>query len=243
MDTAGKSPLYAIASETLVDDFPPVETALPEPDGLLAAGGDLNTRRLLGAYRRGIFPWYNEGTPILWWSPDPRCVLFPDDLRVTRSLRKTIRSGRFTVSLDTEFTGVIDGCAAPRKNTDGTWITSDIRQAYLELHRLGHAHCIECWQDGALAGGLYGVTIGRVFFGESMFATVRDASKTAFFQLVRTLQQWGYELIDCQVHTPHLESLGAVNIPRSDFIRHLDKWCELKTTEPDAWPAETDWHE
>lgn len=202
--------------------FPPVELALREPDGLLAVGGGLEPERLLNAYRHGIFPWYSEGQPILWWSPDPRTLLFPDRRRVSRSLRKTLRQNRFRVTLDTDFARVIRGCAEPRRDEPGTWITAEIRQAYERLHAMGVAHSVETWQDDRLVGGLYGVSLGRAFFGESMFSRVSDASKVAFVQLVRQLQAWEFALIDCQVHTGHLASLGAVEIPRREFTRRLE---------------------
>jgi len=166
------------------ESFPPLEQALEDPAGLLAAGGDLSSERLLAAYRRGIFPWYSPGQPVLWWSPDPRAVLFPEEFRVSRSLAKTLRNGGFSTSVDRDFPAVIDGCAAPRPASPGTWITSEMRSAYLELHRLGHAHSIEIYREGNLAGGLYGVRLGGVFFGESMFSRERDASKTALARLV-----------------------------------------------------------
>jgi leucyl/phenylalanyl-tRNA--protein transferase len=201
--------------------FPPVETALAEPNGLLAAGGDLSPRRLLAAYRRGIFPWFAEGDPILWWSPAPRMVLVPAELRITRSLAKTLRNRPYEVRFDAAFAEVMRGCAAPREGQAGTWITADMRAAYTRLHELGYAHSVETWIDGALAGGLYGVAIGRVFFGESMFSAARDASKIAFVHLVRHLEREGFGLVDCQMHTEHLASLGAKEIPREDFSRRL----------------------
>ncbi len=208
------------------DDFPDVELALRDPDGLLAVGGDLSVERLLAAYRRGIFPWYSEEQPILWWSPDPRSVLFPDKLHVSRSLRRTLRQGRFEVTLDREFAAVIQACSEPRPGQPGTWITGEMQEAYLGLHQAGHAHSVETWLDGKLVGGLYGVAIGRVFFGESMFSRVSDASKVAFVYLVRHLQQHGFELIDCQIQTPHLDSLGAELIPRSRFTELRARYCE-----------------
>jgi len=207
------------------DSFPDPALALHEPDGLLALGGDLAPARLLGAYRRGIFPWYSEGQPILWWSPDPRVVLFPERLRVSRSLRRTLRRAPFEVRLDTAFDRVIDACAAPRGDDQGTWITPEMNLAYRRLHALGHAHCAEAWADGELVGGLYGVAIGRVFFGESMFSRVTDASKVAFVHLVRQLQAWGFVLIDCQVDSAHLRSLGAQTLPRPDFTAYLARYC------------------
>jgi leucyl/phenylalanyl-tRNA--protein transferase len=205
--------------------FPPLNTALAEPNGLLAVGGCLSVTRLLNAYRHGIFPWYNANEPILWWSPDPRLVLFPEHLQVSRSLRKTLRKNTFTVTFDTAFDKVITACAESRQNREGTWITQDIMEAYRELHRLGFAHSAETWRADELVGGLYGIAIGRVFFGESMFHTKTDASKTAFAVLVRHLRDWHFALIDCQVHTPHLASLGAELIGRNDFMRLLDRYC------------------
>lgn len=198
--------------------FPDPVNAETDPDGLLAVGGDLAPERLLGAYRQGIFPWYSQGQPILWWSPDPRMVLFPERLHISRSLRKTIRQGRFRITFDQAFASVIEACAAPRDREGGTWITEEMKLAYLDLHRLGHAHSVEAWQEGELAGGLYGIQIGTIFFGESMFSRSSNASKTAFVHLVLTLEKLGCPLIDCQVHTAHLESLGACPIPRSRFL-------------------------
>jgi leucyl/phenylalanyl-tRNA--protein transferase len=205
--------------------FPNVELALQEPDGLLAVGGDLSEDRLLLAYRSGIFPWYGPGQPILWWSPDPRLVLFPSRLRISRSLAKTIRKSVFTLTLDQAFDTVINACAEPRPGQAGTWITPEMMAAYRDLHTAGYAHSVECWRDGRLAGGLYGVAIGRIFFGESMFVRSTDASKVAFVGLVRQLSRWGFSLIDCQVHTTHLASLGAEAIPRREFIRTLEHAC------------------
>jgi len=205
--------------------FPDARLALAEPDGLLAVGGDLSPERLLDAYRNGIFPWYSEGQPILWWSPDPRTVLYPEQPKVSRSLRKTLRQQRFSLSYDRVFDQVIEACAAPRRDEPGTWITGDMQRAYRELHRLGHAHSIECWRGSELVGGLYGVSIGRVFFGESMFSRVSDASKVAFVHLARQLERWGFALIDCQVYSPHLASLGAGSLPRSEFLTYLATLC------------------
>lgn len=206
--------------------FPPSELALDEPDGLLAVGGDLSLPRLLAAYRRGIFPWYSDGQPILWWTPNPRAVLFPQRLRVARSLRKTLRKHPFRVTLDTAFAEVLTGCAAPRAGEPGTWITAEMAHAYQTLHEAGHAHSVEAWSaEGDLAGGLYGVAIGGVFFGESMFTRVADASKVAFVHLVRQLQAWGFGLIDCQMYSEHLARFGAEEIPRPEFERLLERHC------------------
>lgn len=193
---------------------------LASPEGLLAMGGDLRAERLLEAYRHGIFPWYNESQPILWWSPDPRAVLFPDKLNVSRSLGKTLRRGIFEVRFDTCFRDVIRACAAPREQYPhgGTWITPEMLEAYVHLHHLGYAHSIETWQNGELVGGLYGVALGGIFFGESMFSRRTDASKVALVHLVRQLTQWNFELVDCQLPSQHLASLGAEEIRRGAFL-------------------------
>ncbi len=224
-----RPPLYWIAQDVISEEFPDVEEALAEPNGLLAVGGDLSSERLLSAYRRGIFPWYSQDQPILWWSPDPRCVLFPEDLKVSRSLRASLKKDRFQVSVDRAFRQVMVGCAGPRRGQPGTWVTPELIEAYEHLHRLGYAHSVECWRDGRLVGGLYGVALGRVFFGESMFAQEADASKVCLVHLVRDLRNRDFTLIDCQMPTPHLESLGAVTIPRQRFIEMLKEWCGRKT--------------
>ena len=220
-----------------VDAFPPPHLALDEPNGLLAAGGDLRPERLLSAYRRGIFPWYERGQPILWWCPDPRAVLFPDGLRVSRSLRRVVRREVFRITADTAFDHVIRACAEPRRYGAGTWITDEMAVAYRSLHALGWAHSFEAWRDGELAGGLYGVAIGRVFFGESMFARVTDASKAAFVATVSYLRARGFGLIDCQIASAHLTSLGAVDMPRKRFLKLLKELCrEPRRVEP--WTAD-----
>lgn len=206
-------------------DFPPAELALTEPDGLLAVGGDLRYDRILNAYRHGIFPWFSDDQPILWWSPNPRCILIPDQLYLSRSMKKLLRKGVFEVTIDGMFAEVLRQCAAPRKDQEGTWITDDMFHAYCELHNKGHAHSVECWYNGELVGGLYGLAIGQVFFGESMFSRHSNASKVAFATLVQHLTQWGYQLIDCQVETDHLLSLGAINIPREQFLQQLKQHC------------------
>lgn len=208
-------------------DFPPVEQALEDPNGLLAIGGDLKPDRLLTAYRQGIFPWYGEGQPILWWSPAPRMVLFPPELKVSRSLRKRLRQQNYEVRFNTAFRTVMEACAkTPRPDQDGTWITLEMIDAYVRLHELGYAVSAETWIDGTLAGGLYGIRIGRMFFGESMFHRVSDASKIAFVHLVRELEAQGCRLIDCQMHTSHLASLGGREIPRHEFCRLLQELIE-----------------
>jgi leucyl/phenylalanyl-tRNA---protein transferase len=202
-------------------DFPPVERALRRPSGLLAAGADLSPERLVRAYRLGIFPWFSEGEPILWWSPDPRTVLFPRELKLSRSLRKTLRKNLYQVHTDTAFEQVMEGCSQPRPNQVGTWITENMKQAYCTLHALGVAHSVETWYQGQLVGGLYGIALGRMFYGESMFSCMSDASKTALAALVHRLDAWGFGLIDCQMHTPLLASFGAREIPRSEFTRRV----------------------
>jgi leucyl/phenylalanyl-tRNA--protein transferase len=203
------------------DPFPPLERALEEPNGLLAAGADLSVPRLIEAYRGGIFPWFSEGQPPLWWSPDPRMVLLPPELKLPRSLRKRLARRDYEVRADTAFEDVIRACAAPRPGQEGTWITAELAAAYIALHRAGHAHSVETWIGGELAGGLYGVALGRLFFGESMFTRVPDASKIALAHLVRQLERWRYGMIDCQMKTAHLARFGAREIPRAEFMRKL----------------------
>ena len=197
--------------------FPPVEKA--EADGLLAYGGDLRTERLLLAYRSGIFPWFNNDEPPLWWCPDPRCVIFPDELYISKSMQQLLKRKAFSVTVNRNFAAVIQQCAATREEQEGTWITSGIEEAYTELHRLGYAVSIEAWQHDELVGGLYGIRIGNIFFGESMFSKVSNASKYAFITYVQQLKKEGVVLVDCQIHTPHLESLGARMIPREEFLK------------------------
>jgi len=204
--------------------FPPLASALVEPNGLISAGADLSPERLVAAYRRGIFPWYSEGQPILWWSPDPRMVLYVRDFRISRSLRRRVRRRDFEVRVDTAFRAVMEGCAAsPREGQNGTWITSTMIDAYCELHRRGIAHSVESWQDGVLCGGLYGLALGKVFFGESMFARTTDASKVALVHLVALLQRLDVPLIDCQQETAHLGTFGARPVPRTRFAEQLDQ--------------------
>ena len=203
------------------DEFPPTDHALADPNGLLAVGGDLTPQRLLSAYRLGIFPWYEAPQPVLWWTPDPRSVLFPESLHVSRSLRRTLRSGRYAITMDRAFTRVMHQCAGPRPGSHGTWIDGDMIRAYGRLHDLGHAHSVEVWQDGTLVGGLYGVALGGAFFGESMFSRASDASKVALVALVAHPQALDFTLIDCQVESEHMNSLGARNIDRLDFERRL----------------------
>lgn len=202
--------------------FPPLQAALQHPNGLLAIGGDLTPQRLLDAYARGIFPWFSPGEPVLWWSPDPRMVMFPEELKISRSLSKRLRKTDYEIRFDSAFREVMLACSqAPREGQNGTWIVPDMIDAYCRLHELGYAHSAETWIDGELAGGLYGVKLGRMFYGESMFHRVTDASKIAFVHLVRRLQQQGVGMIDCQMHTSHLASLGAREIPRHEFSHKL----------------------
>ena len=216
--------------------FPPIASALDDPDGLLAAGGDLSPPRLLEAYRHGIFPWYSEGQPILWWSPDPRMVLYIDEFKVPRSLRKVANKRPFEITVDSDFAGVIGACAGPRDGARGTWITSEMMHAYIDLHRLGYAHSVEAWRDGRLAGGLYGIAIGRIFFGESMFAREPDASKVALMRLVSLLEQLNMPLIDCQQETAHLSRFGARPISRQVFAAELSRLVNSPHA-PSVWKA------
>ena len=212
-------PVFLLGKELA---FPPPQLA--ERDGLLAFGGDLSPQRLLLAYREGIFPWFSEDTPISWWSPDPRLVLFPEQLRISRSLRKVIRQKRFQVTADRAFRQVIGHCASnPLPGRDSTWITSGMIEAYCRLHELGYAHSLECWKEGELAGGLYGISLGRLFFGESKFSLLANASKVALAKLSEKMIEWEFDLIDCQLPSPHLLRLGAREIPRNEFLQLLKK--------------------
>lgn len=214
--------------------LPPADTACDEPNGLLAVGGSLEPDWLLHAYAHGAFPWYNPGDPILWWSPNPRAVLRPNELRISRSLRRRIKSGCYVVRSDTRFGDVIHECAQPRDDDAGTWITGQMSSAYTRLHAVGYAHSFETWQDEQLVGGLYGVAIGRVFFGESMFTRADDASKVAFVTAVEYLRSRHFELIDCQVPSEHLTSLGASNMGRAQFLAELEELCST-VRKPGAW--------
>ncbi len=218
--------------------FPPLTRALLEPNGLLAAGGELSAERLIDAYQHGIFPWYSADQPLLWWSPDPRMVLMPSELKISRSLGKRLHKPDFEVRIDSAFETVMRACAAPRDGQAGTWITDDMVAAYTELHRRGLAHSVETWIDGELAGGLYGVALGRMFYGESMFMRATDASKIALAHLARQLHRWGFGLIDCQMQTSHLASLGAREIPRDDFVRQLTVLVNCEP--PSSWQFDND---
>lgn len=203
------------------EPFPDPQLALRDPNGLLALGGDLSVTRLIRAYSRGIFPWFNPDEPILWWSPDPRCVLRPGGFHVSRSFARRIRRDDYAVTLNRDFDGVLAACAAPRPKSHGTWLGADMQRAYLELHEHGFAHSVEVWQRGALVGGLYGVSVGRAFFGESMFSHISDGSKLALHWLCRQLLAWDFAFLDCQVPSAHLESLGAIALPRERFLAEL----------------------
>jgi leucyl/phenylalanyl-tRNA--protein transferase len=221
--------------------FPPLSLALTEPNGLLAAGGELTAERLINAYRNGIFPWYSAGQPLLWWSPDPRMVLIPAELKISHSLGKRLRkTGQrdYEVRVDTVFETVMRACAAPREGHGGTWITNDMIAAYTALHRCGIAHSVETWINGDLAGGLYGVALGRMFYGESMFTRTTDASKIALAHLARQLHRWEFGLIDCQMNTAHLASLGGREIKRDDFIRQLKVLVNCEP--PQSWQFDDD---
>ena len=229
--------LYLLDPHNPTAPFPDAACAEREPDGLLAVGGDLSLPRLLNAYRHGIFPWFNAGDPILWWSPDPRTVLTTGRLHISRSLRKTLRRQDFRVTLDQAFEGVIQACASPRPGSSGTWLIPEMIQAYTRLHREGWAHSVEVWRADELAGGLYGVAIGRVFFGESMFSRVSDASKVALVHLCQHLERWQFGLIDCQVLNAHLLRMGAIQMPRSEFLATLGRFC-VQPGRPGSWNRE-----
>lgn len=219
-------PVFLLGSSPIFPD-----PSLSDPDGLVAVGGDLSVERLLNAYRMGIFPWYSEGQPIMWWSPDPRLVLFPDELKVSRSLRQTIKKGIFNITFDRAFGDVMRACANIRRpGQDGTWITRKMIKAYAELHELGYAHSVEAWSGGKIAGGLYGVSVGRAFFGESMFSLKPDASKAALVALVQKLREAGCAVIDCQVETKHLKSMGAREITRAEFLKILRETASVEET-------------
>jgi leucyl/phenylalanyl-tRNA--protein transferase len=229
-----KIALYWIEPDSPPDNFPAIENALSHPDGLLCFGGDLSDERLLCAYERGIFPWYSEGQPIMWWSPSPRCVIYPDELVIRRSLKKSMRNGGYNFSMDQAFSDVIRCCAAPREDEAGTWITDAMQDAYRHLHALGYAHSVEIWKNDQLVGGLYGIAIGQVFFGESMFSTQRDTSKIALACLIHRIRDAGFKLIDAQVTSGHLISLGAREIERSRFHSELTTYCHMENT-IDLW--------
>ena len=224
------------------DPFPSAETALTDPNGLLCAGLEVTPDLVLAAYERGIFPWYSEGQPVLWWSPDPRMVLLPNDFRLHRSLRKSLLHRDYEIRVDTSFEAVMRACADPRPEQGGTWISEAIISAYTALHRAGFAHSVETWMDGELVGGLYGIALGRVFFGESMFVRRTDASKIAFAHLVTQLKRWQFELIDCQQETVHLASLGAAPISRKMFLDALDRFVHADAVSPRAgvWKFDAD---
>lgn len=221
------------------DPFPPISKALKQPSGLLAAGADLTPARIIEAYSQGVFPWFNVDEPVLWWSPDPRMVLFPSELKVSRSLKKVIRNREYEVRLDTAFGRVMQGCAAPRDAQSGTWISPLMIEAYTELHDRGVAHSAETWIDGKLVGGLYGIAIGRMFYGESMYTEVTDASKIAFVHLIWQLKRWGFGLVDCQMKTEHLGRFGAREIARGDFMRRVSKLIQYSPT-PTPWRFDLD---
>jgi leucyl/phenylalanyl-tRNA--protein transferase len=214
--------------------FPDIELALEDPNGLLAIGGDLTPQRLVRAYQNGIFPWYSDDSPIMWWSPDPRMILLPDQFKPSRSLRKILRRGDFTITCDLAFNQVIRACAEPRDEDQGTWITQQMINAYNQLHELGIAHSIEAWNNKQLVGGLYGVSIGQVFFGESMFSRESNASKAALATFMQSARNWNYQLVDCQVYSDHLASLGATSMPRKHFKQLLETYCHTQLSAA-AW--------
>lgn len=225
--------LFWVDEEKFSDKFPDIRQTL-DPDGLLAIGGELTPERLLEAYQQGIFPWYSQDQPVMWWSPDPRCILFPEDLTISRSLRRALRNDDYIINVNHAFADVINACAEPRAKSDGTWITPAIIKNYQLLHQSEYAHSIECRYRGKLVGGLYGVAIGRIFFGESMFSRMVDTSKICLVHLIKLMQEKQYVLIDCQVYSPHLQSLGATLISRDKFSDYLHKYCDINNKIP--WP-------
>ena len=231
---------------TLLDDeivvFPPVNMALQEPSGLLAIGGNLNIDTLFSAYRQGIFPWFNDHDPIFWWSPAPRMVLSPGELHISRSLRRLLQKNKYKITFDHDFAQVIQQCAAPRSYEQSTWITDDMQEAYIDFHHAGYAHSVEVWDQDQLVGGLYGVAIGQVFFGESMFSRQSNTSKIALAALSSQLQRWEFKLIDCQQHTAHLESLGAHDISRKKFTDQLNRYCPCQPVEAN-WKQVWQWND
>ncbi len=235
-------PYIWLKENKCADHLPDVSHALTEPDGLLAIGGELSPDRLLDAYRKGIFPWFSEGQPVMWWSPDPRCVLFPNDFKISRSLKKSLHRKDYIVSFDQAFSDVVKSCAKPRLDSPGTWITQSIIKNYQLLHESGYAHSVECWHGETLIGGLYGIAIDKIFFGESMFSQMTDASKICLAHLVHLVKKFEYDLIDCQVHSEHLKSLGAKVIPRNDFSDILAKSCgEIHGKSKQSWPSISDY--
>ena len=222
--------IYWVQDNMLATSFPPLEKALRDPDGLLAIGGTLSKNRLLDAYSKGIFPWFNHGQPVMWWSPDPRCVLFPKEIKISKSLAKRLKQDCFKITYNTVFWDVINECAAARKGIHDTWITDEIKEAYFNLYKMGYAHSVECWQENKLVGGLYGIAMGKIFFGESMFSSRSDASKVALVSLSEQLIEKDFKLIDCQVHSKHLQSLGAKPIQREFFIQFLNNYCNNEKT-------------
>jgi len=229
--------LYWVRDNVIANEFPDVDSALTEPDGLLAIGGDLLPSRLLSAYRRGIFPWFSEGQPILWWSPNPRWIFQPGQIKISRSLNKILKKQVFRITFDQSFEKVVAACAAPRKDNAGTWITTEMKQSYQLLHAEGYAHSVECWHKDRLVGGLYGVAIGEMFFGESMFSRMSNASKVALAHLSAQLRHWNFNLIDCQMYSKHLESLGAIPIPRKIFTAKVIQYT--KHEQHFKWPVES----
>ena len=226
---SNKKLLYLVKEKRMAIDFPDIRDSLKNPNGLLAIGGDLSEKKLLSAYKKGIFPWFNEGQPILWWSPDPRCILKPNEIHISHSLKKCLRKKQFKITFNQVFTSVINECSINRDNND-TWLTKDMKIAFTHLHELGYAHSIEYWQNGKLTGGLYGIAMGKIFFGESMFSSESDASKIALVYLARKLEDMEFKLIDCQVNSPHIQTLGAKLIAREKFTTILDKHCNYDKT-------------
>lgn len=223
-----KKLLYLVKNKEMAIDFPEITDALNNPNGLLAIGGDLSEARLLSAYQKGIFPWYNEGQPILWWSPNPRCILKPNKIHISHSLKKCLRKNQYQITYNKNFANVINQCSVNRNKDNDTWLTTDMKKAFINLHKLGYAHSVECWHNNKLIGGLYGIAMGKIFFGESMFSRISNASKITLVHLAKRLDEMNFQLIDCQINSKHLQTLGAQLITRKQFTKFLKDFCNLK---------------
>jgi len=223
-----KKLLYLVKNKKMAVDFPDITDALKNPNGLLAIGGDLGETRLLSAYQKGIFPWYNEGEPILWWAPNPRCILKPNKIHISHSLKKCLRKNQFQITYNRNFANVISQCSVNRNKDNDTWLTSDMKKAFINLHKSGYAHSVECWHNKELVGGLYGIAMGKIFFGESMFSRMSNTSKITLVHLVERLKEMNFQLIDCQINSKHLQTLGAQLITRNQFTKLLKDFCNFK---------------
>ena len=223
-----KKLLYLVKNKKMAIDFPDITDALKNPNGLLAIGGDLDETRLLSAYQKGIFPWFNEGQPILWWAPNPRCILKPNKIHISHSLKKCLRKNQFQITYNKNFANVISQCSVNRNKDNDTWLTTDMKKAFINLHKSGYAHSVECWHNKELVGGLYGIAMGKIFFGESMFSRMSNTSKITLVHLAKRLEEMSFQLIDCQINSKHLQTLGAQLITRNQFTKFLKDFCNFK---------------